>query len=120
LNGIRSGGTLTAEEAEQVFGDTFILWEPHNMHGSRIQIGTHITIKYVRPEDGFTLSDLHYYKNFGNDGVLIFRQGGNKSTYFVFSAENEAEAVQKLKETIWTTYQQSHWDSITEINRGKE
>ncbi len=120
LNGIRSGGTLTAEEAEDVFGDTFILWEPHNMHGSRIHIGTHHRIHYVRPNDGFILSDLHYYKNAGDDGILIFREGRNKSTYFIFSAQNASDADKLLKETIWTTYQQAHWNFITEINRGKE
>ncbi len=120
LNGIRSGGTLTAEEAEQVFGDTFILWEPHNMHGSRIHIGTHHRIQYVRPNDGFILSDLHYYKNAGDGGVLIFREGGNKSTYFIFSAQSASDADKLLKETIWTTYQQFHWDFITEMNSGKE
>ena len=110
LNGIRSGGTLTAEEAETVFGDTFILWEPHNMHGSRIHIGTSIRIRYVRPEDGYILSDFHYYEEHGDNGVLVFREGGNKETFFVFGANSEEAADRLFKQTLWTVFQQDFWN----------
>ena len=110
LNGIRSGGTLTAEEAEAVFGDTFILWEPHNMHGSRIHIGTSIRIRYVRPEDGYILSDFHYYEEHGNNGALVFREGGNKETFFVFGANSEEDADLLFKQTLWTVFQQDFWN----------
>ena len=110
LNGIRSGGTLTAEEAEAVFGDTFILWEPHNMHGSRIHIGTSIRIRYVRPEDGYILSDFHYYEEHGDNGALVFREGGNKETFFVFGANTEEEADRLFRQTIWTAFQEDFWN----------
>ena len=110
LNGIRSGGTLTAEEAEAVFGDTFILWEPHNMHGSRIHIGTSIRIRYVRPEDGYILSDFHYYEEHGDNGALVFREGGNKETFFVFGANTGEEADRLFRQTIWTAFQEDFWN----------
>ncbi len=111
LNGIRSGGTLTAEEAENVFGDTFILWEPHNMFGSRIHIGTSIRIRYVRPEDGFVLNYYHRYK--GNDGgdILLFRNGYDEH-FFIFPAQTTADADKLLKQTIWTEFQEDFWNGI--------
>ena len=111
LNGIRSGGTLTAEEAAEVFGDTFILWEPYNMHGSRIHIGTSIRIRYVRPEDGFILNYYHHYKENDGGDVLIFRNGYDEH-FFIFPAQTADDADKLLKQTIWTEFQEDFWNGI--------
>ena len=109
LNGIRSGGTLTAEEAEAAFGDTFTLHKPNHLFGSFIDIGNRIDIQYIRPEDGYILNHF-YYKEHDDNGVLIFFNWGNDSTYFVFGANTEEEADRLFRQTIWTASQEDFWN----------
>ena len=110
LNGIRSGGTLTTEEAEAVFGDTFTLHKPHHLLGSFINIGNRIDIQYIRPEDGYILNHFYCYKEHDDNSVLIFCNWGNDSTYFVFGANTEEEADRLFKQTIWTAFQEDFWN----------
>ena len=109
LNGIRSGGTLTAEEAEAAFGDTFTLHKPNRLSASFIDIGNRIDIQYIRPEDGYILKHF-YYKEHDDNGVLIFFNWGNDSTYFVFGANTEEEADRLFRQTIWTAFQEDFWN----------
>ena len=122
LNGIRSGGTLTAEEAEEVFGDTFKIWENNgSILGSRIHIGTHITIKYARAEDGCILHSLYYYESDDThrDAVILKSGYEDKSIYFVFPAQNENDADRLYKQTFWAQFQENFWNGFN-TNREEE